>query len=512
MRVFVRKTPSGATELAYGGRLIGELTGSRREDAPRFDELTRLLKTQDSDWKSQGRNDVPVVIDGEPGVPWKDVLEVLDRCKENDIARVEFAQALPAAPAEAARGEIPGTLLRVAGAAPGKEPPMARKDTDSDFVSADDKAAEMLDTAVRSTPWWAISLGFHAVVLAALPLIVFTTSLVTDRDEPTVITMLKPKTLLISNPTEAPPGIRAEESNAPVDLTAREEPDVHFPDATLADHPQKDDQHPEDDRVHGLSLLAQCGRARRDRRRLRAPARRPSRQERRDRGRRRRRDGRELRRPERSRPLQPEDAAEADGPAPERGPPRASLARPAPVARRLLALRRLPRRVPGSPVLGEGNSDFDVGVTGLALLGFLGAGYTPQSRSFANHPVTGKRVVPRRYVVRRGLKWLTETRAPTVPSGSRRRDDVQPRDRDPCPCEAYGLTSAVAFRAPAEKAVSFLHTAQNYGLGWRYTPRCGDQRHLRDRVVRHGAQERADVEPRRGAEHPSMERRPGSCA
>jgi biopolymer transport protein ExbD len=96
MRVFVRKAPSGMTELSYGGRLIGELTGSRGEDGPRFDELTEILKTQDADWRSQGRTDVPVVIDGEPGVPWKDVLEVLDRCRKSAIDHVEFAQAMPA--------------------------------------------------------------------------------------------------------------------------------------------------------------------------------------------------------------------------------------------------------------------------------------------------------------------------------------------------------------------------------------------------------------------------------
>ena len=28
--------------------------------------------------------------------------------------------------------------------------------------------------------------------------------------------------------------------------------------------------------------------------------------------------------------------------------------------------------------------------------------------------------------------------------------------------------------APAQKAINFIHTAQNYGLGWRYTPKCGN--------------------------------------
>jgi hypothetical protein len=36
-----------------------------------------------------------VIIDGEPQVPWKDILTVLDRCKKRNIDKVEFAQPLP---------------------------------------------------------------------------------------------------------------------------------------------------------------------------------------------------------------------------------------------------------------------------------------------------------------------------------------------------------------------------------------------------------------------------------
>src|SRR5437660_12894803 len=44
---------------------------------------------------------------------------------------------------------------------------------DEDFVGADDPAADFLDSAVKSTPWWAISLAFHGLVLACLPPIAF---------------------------------------------------------------------------------------------------------------------------------------------------------------------------------------------------------------------------------------------------------------------------------------------------------------------------------------------------
>src|SRR5205807_1978359 len=32
---------------------------------------------------------------------------------------------------------------------------------------------------------------------------------------------------------------------------------------------------------------------------------------------------------------------------------------------------------------------------------------------------------------------------------------------------------AVPYKVAAQKAVNFLHTAQNYQLGWRYTPKSG---------------------------------------
>ena len=56
-----------------------------------------------------------------------------------------------------------------------KAPPPEDDDEgdDGDFTGADDPAAEFLDQAVKSTPWWAISLAFHGLVLACLPLIVF---------------------------------------------------------------------------------------------------------------------------------------------------------------------------------------------------------------------------------------------------------------------------------------------------------------------------------------------------
>ena len=44
---------------------------------------------------------------------------------------------------------------------------------------------------------------------------------------------------------------------------------------------------------------------------------------------------------------------------------------------------------------------------------------------------------------------------------------------DPTLVEACAATNAVVYRLPAQKAVSFIPQAQNNGLGWRYTPKCG---------------------------------------
>src|SRR4051794_14193387 len=108
---------------------------------------------------------------------------------------------------------------------------MARKDLDSDFVSADDAATEILDTATKATPWWALSLGFHGLVLAMLPLIICVNGHIVDTSEPTVITMGPRKAPPITIPSEAPPGMRNIESDAPADPDAREEPEINHPNA-----------------------------------------------------------------------------------------------------------------------------------------------------------------------------------------------------------------------------------------------------------------------------------------
>jgi biopolymer transport protein ExbD len=42
-----------------------------------------------------GKMERPVIIDAQPGVPWKDVIHVLDLCKVNGLEKVELAGVTP---------------------------------------------------------------------------------------------------------------------------------------------------------------------------------------------------------------------------------------------------------------------------------------------------------------------------------------------------------------------------------------------------------------------------------
>ena len=106
--------------------------------------------------------------------------------------------------------------------------------------------------------------------------------------------------------------------------------------------------------------------------------------------------------------------------------------------------------------------DYDVGVTALALLAFLGAGHGPKSPTFGEP-------------VRRGLQYLL-----TV------------QDRDGCIgpqgekymyghtlataalAEAHGMSAPETYGKAGQKAVDFLLAAQNPGKGWRYAAKSGD--------------------------------------
>jgi biopolymer transport protein ExbD len=54
-------------------------------------ELTQLIKSAHDDWVLKNKPDVPVIIDGDPRIPWKSVIEVVNITKSLAIDNIEFA-------------------------------------------------------------------------------------------------------------------------------------------------------------------------------------------------------------------------------------------------------------------------------------------------------------------------------------------------------------------------------------------------------------------------------------
>jgi hypothetical protein len=108
-------------------------------------------------------------------------------------------------------------------------------------------------------------------------------------------------------------------------------------------------------------------------------------------------------------------------------------------------------------------------VTGLALLAFLGAGYTPQSREVWDGIRVGD-------VVRKALQYLMDKQDPEGCIGGRTTSEYMYNHLIAALAlsEAYGLTQSDRFRSAAQKAVDFTVAAQNPGRGWRYRYQAGE--------------------------------------
>lgn len=55
------------------------------------DELSALIRGAHEDFVKMNKPDVPVIIDGDARVPWKDVVTVVNMCKALNIDKIEFA-------------------------------------------------------------------------------------------------------------------------------------------------------------------------------------------------------------------------------------------------------------------------------------------------------------------------------------------------------------------------------------------------------------------------------------
>lgn len=112
---------------------------------------------------------------------------------------------------------------------------------------------------------------------------------------------------------------------------------------------------------------------------------------------------------------------------------------------------------------GAGESWCDVGVTGLALLCFLGAGNSTSVGEFQDQ-------------VKRGVQYLSTAMDPEGCIGPRQGHLMYNHAIATLAlAEAYTMSNYnPLLKTPAEKAVKFLINAQNPYKGWRYQPRCND--------------------------------------
>ena len=117
----------------------------------------------------------------------------------------------------------------------------------------------------------------------------------------------------------------------------------------------------------------------------------------------------------------------------------------------------------GNECPNEGCKDrFDTAATGLALLAFLGAGYTHRDGEY-------------RQTVRRGVYFLMQVIEITPQGGS----FLYQCDRGMynhgiaafALCEAYQLTGDPDLKKAAQQCVDFIVNAQNYAGGWGYLPK-----------------------------------------
>ena len=113
---------------------------------------------------------------------------------------------------------------------------------------------------------------------------------------------------------------------------------------------------------------------------------------------------------------------------------------------------------------GAGAASYDVGVSGLALCAFLGAGYTNRGdHEFAK-------------VVRRGLAYLRNCQDPEGCFGPRSTQHYIYNHATAALAmvEAYGMTESTIFKNPAQKALDFLSLTRNPYFVWRYGVKPGD--------------------------------------
>jgi hypothetical protein len=113
---------------------------------------------------------------------------------------------------------------------------------------------------------------------------------------------------------------------------------------------------------------------------------------------------------------------------------------------------------------GQGKAVYDVGVTGLAICAFMGAGYTNRG----NHPYAA--------VVSKGLRYLKNVQDPEGCFGPRSSQQYVYNHATAALAmvEAYGMTGSPIFKSSAQRALDFIAMARNPYFAWRYGIKPGD--------------------------------------
>jgi len=117
----------------------------------------------------------------------------------------------------------------------------------------------------------------------------------------------------------------------------------------------------------------------------------------------------------------------------------------------------------GTQCDGPGHGLYDPGVSGLALLAFLGAGETHRHGRYKK-------------TVSRGLRYLKQIQDPEGCFGARTDGHFIYNHAIAALAmtEAYALTGSPLFKQSAQNAIDFIHKAQNPYLAWRYGVRPRD--------------------------------------
>jgi len=116
---------------------------------------------------------------------------------------------------------------------------------------------------------------------------------------------------------------------------------------------------------------------------------------------------------------------------------------------------------------GSGDQLYDVGVTGLSLLAFLGAGYTDRDAAPENKYAK---------TVRLGLHYLMQSQAEDGVFGTRATHSFMYNHAIAtlAMCEAFWMTGNPRYRRPAQEGLNFMAMARNPRMAWRYEPRRGE--------------------------------------